>query len=321
MGKTIYAGIGTDLWKGTVTDNNGIFVDPDIDRDVFSERKIYSCSLHHYLIRAILQTPNELINGTISSLRMIEHIPLNKLVLEVIPLLKNLCKELGTMIVLGYPDMNRIHSILNNIDYRKDLGAQMFCHDMLNIETIAQGDHKVILTKEIIEQLFEDPELKIDHNNLDLDMKPFYTQTTISKDGEFKSDELVFDIEEPATFTVVNELVKGNNINGMFWNLSNKIDEKLGHLEAASEIWNRINQQYAFFYGSAEKFANNPELYNRMKVPNVCTEEYLSNYLFGEGHFTPLNDPRSVWVEKLFDKVHPFLNVCLFKKNSYIGVI
>lgn len=187
---TIYAGVGSDLREVLETirkeqDKSNIsnvviqmeknwFVDPSISKHI-KLNNVERIPLEAFIRNKILTDHTFFNNATIIADRMIEHISVQELSLILLPMLCDLVRYCHTKVILTFPDLDKITSKLN------DLNINLFEHQLCNIEAIAFGDHKTLLSKDSFYRMIVEYArgLEIEFTDVEMDNKNFYTRATI----------------------------------------------------------------------------------------------------------------------------------------------
>ncbi len=305
MATKILAGVGTDLFKKCDEAerdkeyNCYALVDPCINMTKPVPEKVlrFCMPFETFLTNQLLENP-KIFNGcTIESDRMVEHIDLGTLVSQIFPLLVNILNTFEVRTCsLTFPDLDRIHDFLNSMP------DDISLHHLVNIEVIAFGDHKVVLTKRLLSNYLKSNGIDIRYEPITFDNKPFYTKAnlvSLCKTGTV-----------PITFKAI-EWLSSNNLSDDLWQLSNSIMLK----ESPSSI-------YYFKYVSKDKLdtIKQPEilrLINTRRSEIVLDDSDVKRLFMLEGYFKVYEDEPcnpANW----FNRVHPYMNVIVFEKKDLL---
>lgn len=295
----IHLGTGTDLYK--IIDNldsdleeANYFVDPEFtNREIqrtqkYSNVHISNLGAIEFLEDKILNDPKVLLNATIKSDRMIEHLELDYLSSTFFPFMKNMIYTLDVKLELIYPNINRIiKSLQNNFDYDN--------HKLCNIELIAFGEHKVVFTQNIIKQFFPDF-LSITFEDVNLNNKSFYEKVKINANSQ---GDLI-------SITETNEKLKALNYNYIYYE---GVSQKLWELSNAllyQPPETKFVEHY-FKFVDIDKFKNHNHS-KLIKIKNiVMSETEARNLVINEEMFELTNRG------DIFNLIHPYLSVITFK--------
>jgi len=295
-----YFGVGTDLKRLLSESYDGVryFVDPGIPKNFKDlHRKvglIYRMTFENFISFALgdEKITNDLKECEIYSDRMIEHIEFGQLVSLTFPLMQALTEVFKAKVEIVYPDIEAVVQSLNDNlgDFRK--------HEMCNIEAIAFGEHKCILSEGSIRvhfkhlsspMLFSQP--------FKIDGKCFYRRFTMESDRSALDAKLPI---EPLKW--YGGCLNYATLSELLWILSNDIDNDI-----------KENDVYGIEYISHEK----------MYVMEAKIKKYISSrsitlydddvvqLLEGEEHFKIIPG-----VNEYFNIVHPYKNRISFKHVS-----
>lgn len=298
MSTEIYAGIGTDLYK--YEDRiDAFFVDPSLQTDY---GRICKCTFEEFVFNKIIINPLFFKDAVIKSDRMIEHIKTSDLFTYTLPIMANLCKAFGTQIELVFPDINRVTEWLEaNVYYDNEshLEEDMFNHELCNIEAIAYGDHKTILTEDIIRGFFEYKGLKVESYDNTIDGKPFYKKIIVKNLDKGELNDIVMEKWyssshtkrfQPKTPALANET----------WELSNSI---LTECTKFAGMYQNERQTLRYYiYKSNDKLNYREDMFRH-------TDAYVDMCFLREKHFTHVD----CTLEKVFNRIHPFCKIYTFQ--------
>ena len=195
---TIYAGVGTDLYKkldelreeqgfvkgymDSVSTEKVYFVDPGIPEHVTGIQHLERVPIEEFIRDMILKDHNFFRDAVIESDRMIEHIDIETLSLITLPMLVKLAIKCNTCIKLTYPSIERVIEKYNVLGLN-NVHEMLFEHELINIETIAFGDHKTLLDFSRIENILKKLDLykyvELQYQNTTIDHKEFYESLII----------------------------------------------------------------------------------------------------------------------------------------------
>ena len=259
---TIYAGIGSDLREvleklrkeqGKSKLNgasvlNTWFVDPAISKEIHMDH-IERIPLETFIRNKILLDHTFFNNATIISERMIEHIDVQTLSLILLPMLCNLAVYCNTTTILTFPDLDKIANKLNSLE------LSLFTHQLCNIEAIAFGDHKTVLTTErftnMIEQYCIDVLLKFE--DVEMDGKNLYTKVTITPEV---NSQLKFSAEKDMKLNLIEPC---KDLSEFSYKLNERLEEALmikvtaGMYDSDKDRKLLDNFNYCFKYVNVDK--------------------------------------------------------------------
>jgi len=295
-----YFGVGTDLKRLLSESYDGVryFVDPGIPKNFKDPQPqagiIYRMTFEDFISHALSdeKITNDLKECEIYSDRMIEHIEFGQLVSLTFPLMQALTEVFKAKVEIVYPDIEAVVQSLNDNlgDFRR--------HEMCNIEAIAFGEHKCILTEGSIRvhfkhlsspMLFSQP--------FKIDGKCFYRRFTM------ESDRSIIDAKLPIEpLKLYGSCLNYLTLSDLLWELSNDIDNDVEE-----------NDVYGIEYVSYDKTdAMEP------KIKKYISSKYIRLYdadvvelLESEEHFKIIPD-----VDEYFNLVHPYKNRISFKHVS-----
>lgn len=310
--KVILAGVGTDLYKylnkSKEETKNYYFVDPGIKAP--NDGKTCSMRFEDFVFYQMRFNPIFFNDSTVKSDRMIEHIPVRTLFTSTLNIMANLCKFCNTKLELCYPDIESVTKWMKkNVNYACITDANMlqetlFSHELCNIEAMAYGDHKTLLTEKIIHDYFKMRGLQVSSENVTIDNKPFYKKTTVTNaKGELFCTSRIWDEEKCREFVPQSDFLSDE-----VWKFSNKILS-----ENPTDMRLKYYKECTFFfiYGAADKIKNGSTIFNKAKYRDTYTDEYVNTCFTREGHF--YHQPCSY--ETMFNVIHPFCKMYAFRKT------
>lgn len=306
---TIYAGVGTDLYKkldelrqeqgyvkgciDSVSTEKVYFVDPSIPEYVTGINHIERVTIEDFIRDMLLKDYRFFECASIESDRMIEHIDIETLSLITLPMLINLVIKCNTCVQLTYPSIKRVIEKYDVLGLN-DLHEMLFEHDLVNIETIAFGDHKTILDYNRIENILRKlglyERLELEHQGKSIDKKEFYERLIIRQ----SNDNNMFKVEENefafTTLTNVDDVpgMRDTNIKELPFKLSNYILYEL----TKGGKFNKTPVNFYLRYLEADKLyslvknGHTKEVYGDMLDKDV-----LENIMTREGHFRTTTPP------------------------------
>jgi hypothetical protein len=292
----IHAGVGADalkLAKETVANEYYFFVDPSLNlnedmmkANCFFKRCFIEAFIYNQLFELISGGEDNLSGATLYSTRMIEHIDVIKLRKEILPLFNNLNKYLGVTINLVYPNIQMVvESLLKN--------DTLLNHHLCNIEAIAFGDHKTILTQGIISKHFDSDK---EFTPVVLDNKPFYERLIL----------------RPSTKKVNTDGFEYTTLNHLQISSLSDLSDKIWEIsQACKEGLYKSTDTFCISYLPLNNFSDIEICKDIYPELTHFTEDTLITYITEEDHFEIVNEDGS----NLFNSISPIYNIILFKSK------
>ena len=308
---TIYAGVGTDLYKKldelrkeqgyakgnieSVSTDKVYFVDPGIPEHVTGIQHLERMPIEEFIRNMILRDYKFFKDAVIESDRMIEHIDIETLSLITLPMLVNLAIKCNTCIKLTYPSIKRVVEKYDVLGLNNSY-EMLFEHELINIETIAFGDHKTILDYSRIENILKKLDLykyvELQHKNTAIDQKEFYESLVIrqaNSNGKFKIDENEFAF---TTLTNVNDIpgTQSDGIKALPFVLSNYILYEL----TKGGRFNKTPLNFYTRFIDIDKLTNlvkNGYCKDSVNYHCIFDKDVLENIMTREGHFRTTTPP------------------------------
>ena len=297
----IYAGVGTDakkIIKNTLTDpdvHSVILVDPDLSKmkmlSRFGKFKLHFEYFEDYIEKLLIQDPKIFMNTKIFSDRMIEHIPLGRLVTLTFPLIDGLVKHFNIEAYITYPDIDLIHKTFNKMS-----AHDIHTHEMCNIEAIAFGDHKVLLNDRLMQYYF-DTYYKSEEKTID--GKKFYKCMHLK--SMKKKKDLYADLEK---YFQIFTKDQGKDLSQALWEFSNNLDYSDKNVESHIFLYEYISKEKVdnFYITSATRFIPIKE--------NLFIDQEVVRILTAEKHFEIVESQNVNW----YNEIHPYKRIVAFKK-------
>jgi hypothetical protein len=306
---TIYAGIGTDLYKkldelrkeqgylkgelDKVSVDNVYFVDPGIPEYVTGINHIERVTIEDFIRDMLLRDFTFFLHAVIESDRMIEHIDIETLSLITLPMLVKLAIKCNTCVKLTYPSIKKVIEKYDVLGLN-DSHEMLFEHELINIETIAFGEHKTILDYNRIENILRKlglyERLKLEHQSKSIDKKEFYERLIIKQANDNDMSKIEANEFAFTTLTNIDDVpgMQDINIKELPFKLSNYILYEL----AKGGKFNKTPLNFYLRYLEADKlYLLTKNGYTKEVSGDMLDKDVLENIMTREGHFRTTTPP------------------------------